>query len=156
MAHALSVHWVRLAPRERTFVAAGALVLVVTLAWAAIAGPFAPDLGRSARDAERAAQRLAQARVDASAAQARRAAPAQGAADAGIRAALVQRRIGATDATVAGTASRATLTLPSVRFEELVGLVDALARDQALHVAEATILPRVEPGRVRAELVLAR
>ena len=39
---------------------------------------------------------------------------------------------------------------------DLEALIDALARDEALHVAEATILPRVEPGRVRAELQLAR
>jgi len=37
-----------------------------------------------------------------------------------------------------------------------VGLVDTLAREHAVHVVEATITARVEPGRVRAELALAR
>jgi hypothetical protein len=48
------------------------------------------------------------------------------------------------------------ITLPSARFDALVGALEALQRDAALHVVEATLTARVEPGTVRAEVVLGQ
>jgi type II secretory pathway component PulM len=44
----------------------------------------------------------------------------------------------------------------AIEFDALVGALEALQRDARLRVVEATIAARVEPGVVRAELVLAR
>ena len=60
------------------------------------------------------------------------------------------------DAVVEVAGTRAALTIPSIRFATLVALVDTLARTEAVHVVDATIAARVEPGQVRAELTLAR
>ena len=54
------------------------------------------------------------------------------------------------------SAGRATLLLASVRFDTLIALLDALAREDAVHVVDATISARVEADRVRAELTLSR
>lgn len=156
MIAAVADRWAQLAPRERAFVLAGTLVVAAALAWATLGDQAGDGRARSARDAERSTLRLAQARADAAVVATRPVATARDAPDVAIRAALARRGIGAADATVAVAGGRATLTLASVRFDHLVGLIDALARDEALHVAEATFLPRVEPGRVRAELQLAR
>jgi type II secretory pathway component PulM len=51
---------------------------------------------------------------------------------------------------------RARVTLESARFDALVGALEALQRDAKLRVVEATLTARVEPGTVRAEIVLAR
>jgi len=38
----------------------------------------------------------------------------------------------------------------------LIGLIDALAKDEHLRVVEAALTARVEPGTLRADLTLAR
>lgn len=156
MSSAIADRWALLAPRERAFIAGGAVVVAAALAWATLGEPAGDGRARSAREPERSTLRLARARADAAVIATRPVVTPREAPDVAIRAALARRGIGAADATVAVAGGRATLTLVSVRFDHLVGLIDALARDEALHVAEATILPRVEPGRVRAELQLAR
>ena len=69
---------------------------------------------------------------------------------------FAQRKIDPADATIVAAGGRVTLTFASIGFDTMLGLLDTLAREHAIHVVEATILPRVEPGRVRADLVLAR
>lgn len=146
----------RLAPRERRVVGAGAIVVVGALAWAYAWHPLVQDLPRAKRDAERAQARLAAARESASVGGTRAAAPARAPIEAAIRSALATSGADPATASLDVSGPRAALTLPSVPFAALVGLVDALAREQAIHVVEATITARVEPGRVRAELSLAR
>ena len=41
-------------------------------------------------------------------------------------------------------------------YDALIAGLEALQRDAQLRVVEATLTARVEPGTVRAELVLAR
>lgn len=155
-ADALAQRWTALAPRERSLVVAGALVVAAALAYALLWQPVVADLPRAERDAARAASRLDRARANALAAGTRTTAPAREPLDVAIRAALARAGVPASEATLDAAAGRATLLLASVRFETLVALVDALARDAAVHVVDATIAARVEPGRVRAELALAR
>ncbi|HQU49530.1 MAG TPA: hypothetical protein PLM09_10450, partial [Casimicrobiaceae bacterium] len=76
--------------------------------------------------------------------------------DVAIRTALARAGITAADATLEMSAGRATLLLASVRFDTLIALLDALAREGAVHVVDATISARVEADRVRAELTLSR
>ena len=51
---------------------------------------------------------------------------------------------------------RVHLVFGAVGYEALIAGLEALQRDARLRVIEATLTARVEPGTVRAELVLAR
>jgi type II secretory pathway component PulM len=51
---------------------------------------------------------------------------------------------------------RARLVFAAVGFDALVAALEALQREGRLRVVEATLTARVEPGTVRAEVVLAR
>ncbi len=146
----------RLGPRERRWLAAGAIVVAAGIAYAFAWQPLASDLPRAEREAERAQARLARAREAVAVVETRTAAPARQPIDAAIRAALAKHGIGAADATLDLAGGRVALTLPSARFAAVVGLVDTLSREHAVHVVDAALTSRVEPGRVRAELSLAR
>lgn len=156
MAYALRERWSALDVRERRFLVAGVLVVGAALANWLLWQPVVGDLPRAERDAARAELRLERARSAVLASGTRTAAPARDPVDVAIRTALSRNGIAPADATLEPGAGRATLVLPSVRFETLVALVDTLARDAAVHVVDATITARVESGRVRAELTLAR
>ncbi len=51
---------------------------------------------------------------------------------------------------------RARLVFGAVSYDALIGALEALQRDAKLRVVEATLTARVEPGTVRAEVVLTR
>lgn len=153
---ALRDRWDGLSPRERAFLIAGAIIVFAALAWGLVADPLARQLPDARRDAARAAVVLEVARRDAQAASTRATTPARGPVDADLRQAFAQRKIDPADATIVAAGGRVTLTFASIGFDAMLGLLDALAREHAIHVVEATILPRVEPGQVRADLVLAR
>ena len=144
-----------LAPRERRVLVVGSIVLAAALLYALVWLPLAQDLPRARADAERAQRRLASATAAAAMASSRVTTAPRGPIDAAVRGALAKHGIAA-DATVEVAGARAALTIPSVRFATLVALVDGLARGDAVHVVDATITARVEPGLVRAELTLGR
>lgn len=148
--------WAGLAPRERRWLAVGAVVVVGALFHALLWLPLVQDLPRARADAERAQRRLVSATAAVATAATRSTTPSRDPLDAALRASLARHGLGAGEATIEIAGARATVTLPSVRFATLVGLIDGLAREHAVHVVEATITARVEPGRVRAELALAR
>jgi hypothetical protein len=56
----------------------------------------------------------------------------------------------------ATTAGRYAVVVDDARFDVIVAALDALARDEGVYVAAATLTARVEPGRVRADLTLTR
>lgn len=153
---ALRNRWDGLSARERAFLVAGAVVVFAALAWGLVADPLARQLPDARRDAARAALALEIAQRDAQAASTRSTAPARGPVEADLRQAFAQRKIDPADATIVAAGGRVTLTFASIGFDTMLGLLDTLAREHAIHVVEAKILPRVEPGRVRADLVLAR
>ena len=51
---------------------------------------------------------------------------------------------------------RARVVFAAVDFARLIAGLEALQRESGLTVVEATLTARIEPGTVRAELVLAR
>ncbi|MEO8487096.1 MAG: type II secretion system protein GspM [Betaproteobacteria bacterium] len=155
-AASLRDRWAGYAPREKRALVAGTLVIVATLLYAFVWFPLAQDLPRARLDAERAERRLASATAAATAAGTRATTPSRGPIDAAVRGALARNGVSAGDATLETAGTRASLTIPSIRFATLVALVDGLARSDAVHVVDATITARVEPGRVRAELALSR
>jgi type II secretory pathway component PulM len=148
--------WSTLAPRERAMLALGAIVVVGGSLYAFAWRPIVDDMPRARAAAERAERRLASAAAAATVAASRAPSPARAPLDASIRGALAKHDVAAGDATLEVAGARAALTLPSIRFATLVGLVDSLARDDAVHVVDAAITARVEPGLVRAELTLSR
>jgi type II secretory pathway component PulM len=42
------------------------------------------------------------------------------------------------------------------RFDAVVAALDVLVRDEGIHIVDATVTARVEPGRVRADLTFTR
>ncbi len=52
--------------------------------------------------------------------------------------------------------SAVKVVLPQVAFDTLVRALAALAAEEGVHVVEASIIARVEPGVVRAEIALVR
>mgnify|MGYP003376785503 CR=1 FL=1 len=152
--------WWALKPAgERRTMTAVALVVAATLGWLALWQPLQKDLAalRAAIPAERAA--LAEGRRIAGeiAALAGAAAlPPAPEPQAAIERILGERGLRGGGAPVDWREGRARITLDAVRFDALVAALDALQRDARLHVVEATLTARVEPGTVRAELVVAR
>ncbi|MBK7334049.1 MAG: type II secretion system protein M [Betaproteobacteria bacterium] len=153
---ALRDRWSRLDARERRWLVVGAAVVAASLVYAFAWHPLVRDLPRAEREAERAQARLARAQDAVAVAATRVSTPARQPLDAAIRGSMARHGIAAADASLEIAGARAALTIPSVRFAAIVGLVDTLAREHAVHVVDATITARVEAGRVRAELSLAR
>jgi type II secretory pathway component PulM len=153
---ALADRWAAMSARERGLVAVGAVVIALALLYAYVWRPLVDDLPRAQRDADRAERRLASASASAAAAASRANVAGRAPLDAAIRSALARHGFTVNDATVEIAGERASVTMPSVRFGPLVAFVDTLAREDAVHVVEATLTARVEPGRVRAELSLGR
>lgn len=157
---AVSRWWATKTRTERRIVAALALVLALAALWALVWRPITRDTSalRAAAPAERAA--LAESRrMVADIAGLARSAPVKPAADAraDIERVLAERGLATgTAAPIDWRDGRARVTLESARFDALVGALEALQRDAKLRVVEATLTARVEPGTVRAEIVLAR
>jgi type II secretory pathway component PulM len=153
------VRWWRLkAPRERRIVTALALVVVVAIGWLLVWQPLQQDVAALRAGAPAARAELAEAqRLAAEIAGLTRTPPPPAApiAPARFEQVLAERGIPAGTAQVAWEDGRARLTLAAVRFDTLVAALDALARDFGLRAVEATLTARVDPGTVRAEIVLA-
>lgn len=151
--------WSAKAPRERMLVGGLALVVVATVAWLALWQPLLRDIAALRVANARDAAAIAEARrsADEIAGLARTTAP-QPSADPradferiltqqGLRGALTQQE---------WKDGRGSVVFGAVSFDSLVATLEALQRDARLRAVEATIAARVEPGTVRAELVLAR
>ena len=135
------------------------LVAIATVAWLVLWQPLARDIAALRVANARDAVALAEARrmTDEIAGLARAVAPAAAAdpradferivTELGVRGALTQQE---------WKDGRASVVFGAVAFDALVATLEALQRDARLRVVEATITARVEPGTVRAELVLAR
>jgi len=54
-----------------------------------------------------------------------------------------------------GGGNAQTIAIEAAPFDVLVRALDALSREEAVRVIDATLTARVDPGTVRAELVLA-
>ena len=151
--------WALKPPSERRAMTAVVLLVAATLAWLALWQPLQQDLAalRAAIPAERTA--LAEGRRMAGEIAALTAATAVPPAlepQAAIERILGERGLRGGATQVDWREGRARVTLDAVRFDALVAALDALQRDARLHVVEATLTARIEPGTVRAELVVAR
>lgn len=144
---------------ERRAVVSLAILVGATLAWWVLWQPLVRDLG---------AMRLAETRNAAALAHAHRmadevaglartstAAPAVD-ARADLERVLAQQGLRNLVTQQDWHDNRARLVFASVSYDALIATLEALQRDARLRVVEGTLTARVEPGAIRAELVLAR
>lgn len=150
--------WARASSRERLLVAIAAVVVVGGLGWAWGWKPMEADIARLTRDVPRERAVLAAARAQAAdlAALEKAAAAVRGPLLPAIERAVAERGLRSDAGGLDEKDGRVRINLGAVRFDALVSLLDALARDAGVRVVEGTVTQRVEPGLVRAELVLAR
>lgn len=154
----LSRWWAAKTSNERRTVAAIALLVAATLAWLVVWQPLQQDLAalRAAAPAERSA--LAEGeRMAAEIAGLARAAPLPPApeAQAALERILGARGLRGSTTQVEWREGRARIAVDAARFDVLVGALDTLQREARLRVVEATLTARVDPGTVRAEVVVA-
>jgi type II secretory pathway component PulM len=151
--------WTAKSATERLVIGTVALLAIVVVGWLVLWQPIVRDIAalRVANARETAALAAAKRSTDEMAGLAREAVPPASAdpradfervvAQQGLRGALTQQD---------WKNGRASIVFGAVEFDALVATLEALQRDARLRVVEATIAARVEPGAVRAELVLAR
>jgi len=151
--------WDRSAPRERVLVALGLAVVVAYVGWTFIWQPIVRDTERAQRDLRRDRAVLANARVQADEIAGLAKSPAtlkERDLRSAVERVLTERQLRAAATALDLTDNRVRVTFAAVHFEALVGALDVLAKAEGLRTVEATLTPRVAPGTVRAELVLAR
>ena len=156
---ALAASWDRASVRERRMLVLAAIVVIVALLWAFVWRPVVADIGttRDALAQERARLAAARSEVNEMASLAKEAAPgATSDLRPPIERVLAARGLRGAVTALDVTPDSAHLVFGAVSFPALVGLIDALAKEEHLRVVEATMTARVEAGTLRAELTLAR
>jgi type II secretory pathway component PulM len=136
-----------------------ALLAIAAFAWGAIWQPITRDIALTRTANARNGAALVEARrMTEEMAGLARAAPAAAAADPrpDLERVLVEQNLRAPLTQQDWKDGRVRLVYGAVSYEALVGGLEALQRDARLRVVEATLTARVEPGTVRAELVLTR
>lgn len=151
--------WAAKTPNERRTIAAVALLVAATLGWLVLWQPLQEDLAalRAAVPAERAALAEGERMAGEIAGLARATSlPPAPEPQAAIERILGERGLRGGTTQVDWREGRARIAIDATRFDTLVAALDALQRDARLRIVEATLTARVEPGTVRAELVVAR
>ena len=147
--------WQLRTPPERAAWIAAAACALALLVWLGIVQPLARDSERLARQvaAQRSALLQAQRQADEIAALAHEGSvPAMRDMRVDLDAELYRQGLKAS--VDREDNRRIRVTLDAVGFDALVALLDTLQRSARIRAAELTATGRVEPGLVRAELVL--
>ncbi len=150
--------WAEKTHGERRIVVALAALVVLVLGWWGLWLPLVGDLAAMRADAPASRAALAEAHRMADEIASLSRTPAAPAVD--VRAVLEQALVGANlrpaVTQIEWQEGRARVVFAAVDFARLVAALETLQRDSGLAIVEATLTARVEPGTVRAELVLAR
>jgi type II secretory pathway component PulM len=151
--------WSSKSGAEQRIVAGLALVALAALAWWAIWQPVTRDIAVARAANARGSVALTDARrmTDEMAGLAR-AAAVGGDADSrmDLERVLVEQNLRPALTQLDWKDGRARLVFGAVGYDALIAALAALQREARLRVVEGTLTARVEPGTVRAELVLAR
>jgi type II secretory pathway component PulM len=150
--------WAQKSRDERRIVVAFAAFVVLVLGWWGLWLPLVNDLAAMRADAPAARAALSEAHRMADEIAGLARAPAsppvdthalleQGLTGANLRQAVTQ---------IEWQEGHARIVFAAVDFARLVAMLETVQRDSGLAVVDATLTARVEPGTVRAELVLAR
>jgi type II secretory pathway component PulM len=150
--------WDASTPARRTSIAITTVAVAMAVLLFALR-PLTAAIDRAQADVERsrAVLGVAQARI-ADGASLERTPPPLHAGDlrAAVDRVLTRYELRAAPVASATTDSRYAVVVDDARFDALVAALDALGRDDGVHVVEATLAARVEPGRVRADLTFTR
>ncbi len=147
------------APRERRLLTVAAALLLLAAGWWGVWEPMGRDIARMRGEAVRTKAALLVATRAADEmpglARTRRAVPTTPLLTD------VERAVTAALGRPAGLAidrqdQRVHVVLPAVPVDALAALLETLQRDALVQVAEARLTARIEPGTVRAELMLSR
>jgi type II secretory pathway component PulM len=144
---------------ERRVIAVLALVAGTCFAWWAIWQPLERDIGALRMAAARNKMALAGAHrvADEIAGLARSNAPEPAVdARAGLQRVLAQRAISNAVTQQEWQDGRVHLVFAAIGYDTLIAALESIQRDARLRVVEATLTARVDPGSVRADVVLVR
>ena len=151
--------WWQLRSRvERTLLSIVGGAVLAAIAWLVLWQPMRQDSDRLVRQVAAQRTALATARVqadDIAGLSRNTAALAPRDARADLDAALAQQGLKATTIDRAD-GDRWRVNFDAIAFDALLKLVETLQRDAHLRAVDLTSTARVEPGQVRAELVLAQ
>jgi type II secretory pathway component PulM len=156
--HALFAAWDAASPARRAGLGALAAALVALLLLLALR-PLTAAIGRAQSDVERSRSMLdvAQGRLGDSASLARTTPPLHaGDVRAAVERVMSRHDLRAAPVPADAADGRYAVVIADARFDVLVAALEALVRDEGVHVVAATLAALVEPGRVRAELTFAR
>jgi type II secretory pathway component PulM len=145
------------ASRRRLLALLGGVLLAGGLLVATL--PLTAAIGRADADVARTRAMLEIARARAADSESlARVAPSLRAGDlrAAVDRVLAQQGVRATPVASGTADGRYAVVVADARFDSIVAAVDALARDESIHLAEATLTALVTPGSVRADLAFAR
>ena len=151
--------WDRASARERGFVLVAVIVVVLASGWAWVWQPMNTDIERMERDRARQQRVLvtAQAQANDLVSLRRADAPTRPSdARAAVERVLAERALRAPLPPADPKGGQVRLLLDAVRLTELVAMLDTWWRADGLRLIEATFTVRVEPGTVRADLLLGR
>jgi len=151
--------WDRMSPRERILTGAATCVVLVAAAWSLAWQPMQDGSLQMRRDLQRERAVLVAARAQtAEIAGLQRMAQSNFSGDPrlAIERVLGERGLKGALTSLEVKDSRTTITFTIIGFDALVGLLDTLAKVDGLRVIDATLVSRIDPGTVRAEIALAR
>jgi type II secretory pathway component PulM len=151
--------WDRMSPRERTLAGVAFAAVLIAAAWAVAWQPLQEDTLRMRRELQRDRAALAAARAQAAEiAGLQRGTQLNFSGDSrvAVERALGERGLKGALTSVEVKDSRTAMTFTAIGLDALVGLLDTLAKADGLRVVDATLVSRVEPGTVRAEIALER
>jgi type II secretory pathway component PulM len=159
-ARSITTAWDTAPPAQRVLFCAFIAVLAVVLGVFYVAMPLREAIARAKSDVERNRMVLdiARARATENASLARDSPPVH----AGEPALAIDRVLSrhglqfAPSGSKSAEGGRLSIVVARARFDALVGALEALARDEGIHVVEATVMALVDPGFVRAELSFRR
>ena len=150
--------WGAASPAHRRWLG-GFAIVAVAVAIVAMLRPLPAAVARAESDVARARSLLevAQARIADNDSLERVAKPLRaGDLRSAIDAVMARFELRAAPVPSAMSEGHYAMVVDDVRFDTLVAALDALARDAGVRVVAATLTARVEPGRVRADLMFAR
>jgi type II secretory pathway component PulM len=155
----LSRWWSSKSGTERRIIAGVTSLVVAALAWWVVWQPLTRDIAVTRQANARGIVALAEARAmtEEMAGLARAAGTGAGRDPrADFERVLAAQNLSASVSQQDWKEGRGRIVFSAVSYEGLIAGLEALQRDAHLRVAEATLTARVEPGMVRAEIVLTR
>jgi type II secretory pathway component PulM len=146
-------------PSRLAMLVSVASVIVIALALIVGAAPLRSSIARGEDSVARSRLMLeiARERVADSEGLARISSPLRvGDTRAAVERVLARHVLQAAPAALRPAEGRVGIVIAAGHFDAIVRALDALARDEGVHLVEGTITALVDPGAVRAELTLAR